>query len=239
MKEKNKKVVEKKSKSEKKTVVKRRTRASNDIELYDLETSAADLEYTRMFDSIRDCNIEKQLSSKIQPTTKNKVIKKRKNHKRTMISINDIKILVCGFLYLVSAILLIIGLVRYVNVSNMKECSNYLMLVMILVVFATILISSEVGKGNVKTIFGASINRKISKRKRVIEYFKESVFLSLIITTVIAILISAGNLFIDFYMLTSNVALNVILIFMFMYIVICILCYLFCYLYFEHKISKQ
>lgn len=216
----------------------KKTRVSRDIELYDLETGEADLEYTRKFDSVEDIDVDKVKLSKsknLNKKIKDKNVVKAKSEK---ISINDIKVLVCGLLYLVSAILLVIGLVKYVNVSSIKEFANYLLVVMILVVIATVLISVKFGNKKVKTIFGVLINRKLSKRKRIVEYLKDSIFISLVFTTFIAILISTDNLFIDFYMLTSNVALNVILIFMFMYVIIFTLSYLCCYLYFEHRISK-
>lgn len=224
--------------SDKKAVVTRKARIDKDIEVYDLENVDADLEYTRRFDNVKDLDIKKKKTSKNVELKKKKgyMKKKRDNNK---LSINDIKVLICGILYLVSAVLLIIGVIKYFNFSSMKVCTTYLMISMFLVVIATVLVSVEFGNKNVKTILGVSINNKLPKKKRVGEYFKEAVFISLIVTTFIAILIASDSLFIDFYKLTQSVTLNVILIFMFMYVIIFILCYLGCYFYSEHKISKQ
>ena len=224
--------------SDKKAVVTRKVRIDKDIEVYDLENVDADLEYTRRFDNVKDLDIKKKKTSKNVELKKKKgyMKKKRDNNK---LSINDIKVLICGILYLVSAVLLIIGVKKYFNFSSMKGCTTYLMISMFLVVIATVLVSVEFGNKNVKTILGVSINNKLPKKKRVREYFKEAVFISLIVTTFIAILIASDSLFIDFYKLTQSVTLNVILIFMFMYVITFILCYLGCYFYSEHKISKQ
>lgn len=110
---------------------------------------------------------------------------------------------------------------------------------MIFIVAATLLINVDFKKNGIKTITGTFISKQVTKKKRILEYFKESIFISLIITTFLALYIAVGDFFVDFYRLTTNLALNVIIIFVFLYICIFLLSYLFCYLYTEYRINKK
>lgn len=212
--------------SGKKTEKITKTKLKKEIELYDLETVDANLDYTRKFNSVVDKNI-----------TGNKINNKKEKSKKKKLTKSDIIAIVCGLFYLLALILLILGLIKYFNTNNIRNCAGYFAFVIFLATMATLLISIDFKNDGVKTLLGATLTNKISKKKRVKEYLKEASFISLVITTFVALYIAIGELFIDFYQLTSNVALNVILIFILLYVILLLVSYVCCYLYSEYKLS--
>ncbi len=204
----------------------------------------SDLKSTRKKTS--DKNIKSNVNiGDVNIKNKTKSINKSKNDKKVnldfkkKISNNDKKVLICFLLYLISFFLLVIGIIKYASSNDIKDCSNYFVTVMIFIVAATLLINVDFKKNGIKTITGTFISKQVTKKKRILEYFKESIFISLIITTFLALYIAVGDFFVDFYRLTTNLALNVIIIFVFLYICIFLLSYLFCYLYTEYRINKK
>ncbi len=154
-------------------------------------------------------------------------------------SINNDKIVLGAFIlaYIVDFVFLV---VRFIDKKDLYFCSTEIGLLLIITIILSVFMMLTKEDKNAKTVFGQKITKSTKKSKRVLHYLFESLYFSMILTTIIAILIVSNKLFIDFYgIMENNVILSIILTLLGIFIGLSIIVFLIEYFVREKMLNKK
>ena len=93
---------------------------------------------------------------------------------------------------------------HYIEVKSLPMCSNEIMLLMILTIIKSCQTIIPSKKKTSVTVFGKKITKSTKKKIRVLNYFYEAIYFSMLLTTTLIIMIVFNKLFIDYYSIIPN-----------------------------------
>ncbi|MDD3241913.1 MAG: hypothetical protein PHQ64_04015 [Bacilli bacterium] len=93
---------------------------------------------------------------------------------------------------------------HYIEVKSLPMCSNEIILLMILTIIKSCQTIIPNGKRTSVTVFGKKITKSTKKKVRMLNYFYEALYFSMLLTTTLIIMVVFNKLFIDYYSVIPN-----------------------------------
>lgn len=151
--------------------------------------------------------------------------------------LNRFLMLAINLLYL---LLVVYFIGHYIEVKSLPMCSNEIMLLMILTIIKSCQTIIPSKKKTSVTVFGKKITKSTKKKIRVLNYFYEAVYFSMLLTTTLITMIVFNKLFIDYYsIIPNNLVISITVVTIAFFMISLVILFSIDYLVREKHISTQ